>query len=628
MPLNFDRKAWTIRVLFSLILLIVVFSVFASVVDKIWFREDDLGTIFSGLVSGWKSALRVFKADCRSFITPCNYQRTVPNFVSALWRPVQNYIFSVVYHIWGADAKIYFLLQVAFHTVNSMLFFILCSIFMPIALAFFSGIMFAFYPNIGWMVWISTLQNSLATFFLLLAVLCLCRFWHVKARSLWSFWYLISGIFYFLSLLSREMAIFLPFWLAIGVFLFMPPVQGGFWIRFFSAIKYCWIFFIANVTYALLRIWAFGFGTLDRTVSNIFLRFPFLNKLIFVRPVVVNPSLKSNLLPASCVCASSSNIQAESASSFASHFWNEILKWIEALFNLPTQNNIKSVISMLIVLSIIIFLFIAYKNKRLLLLWLFCGCVCLAWPGVLTYPSARYINLVYPFLIFIFYYGIFNFYQESKIWAKGAICMGILFATSVHGLCCLNQNISALNSLAFERFVYKQRFDDFFSQNSFDKNANFILVCSPYVSDIQSIFQFYLENLEAKVVFDPFTSFAEKGIMGCDKPYKVVGVQSEIKPIPGGFQLISQDPAHCGWWLRHSNFPVAWVAAQRAYRWTSQKYTTDTWYECSIGKFMINKMADQDCILEATFLYDPCWLSKDTIFVAWDSLNGKYFVIQ
>jgi hypothetical protein len=182
--------------------------------------------------------------------------------------------------------------------------------------------------------------------------------------------------------------------------------------------------------------------------------------------------------------------------------------------------------------------------------------------------------------------------------------------------------------MSLERFIYKKRFDDFFAKHKFDKNVNFVLVDSPFVSDIQSIFQFYLNNLATQVAFDPFTSLAENGIMGCGKDYKIIGVKSEIIKIPDGFRLISHDKQHCGWWLRHSNFPVAWSASERAYRWTSRQYVPNVWYECSVGKFMIHNMTDSDCVTDMSIIYDSQWINKNTVFVAWNTALGEYYIVN
>jgi hypothetical protein len=116
--------------------------------------------------------------------------------------------------------------------------------------------------------------------------------------------------------------------------------------------------------------------------------------------------------------------------------------------------------------------------------------------------------------------------------------------------------------------------------------------------------------------------------MGCGKDYRVTNVKSEIVPIDDGFRLISHDIDHCGWWLRFSHFPIKWVAQSRSYEWTSEQYRPGIWYPCSIGKFRIDHMVDNDCVSDITFVFDRRWTSGNTVFVVWDTSVGRYYVLN
>lgn len=615
-------------VILGLVLFSIVFICFAAAIKQTWFREDDLGTIINGRVKDLRSAIRIFATDCRSFITPCNYQRTVPNFLSALWRPLQNYIFSIIFYLFGPNPMAFYLLQVSFHAANAALLFILFSLLVPLWLAFFGGLMFSFYPNVDWMIWASTLQNSLSVFFLILMLICLCT----PKKHIY-----VAGLFYFLSLLSRESGIFLPIWLWLGAFIYFMAQNYGFQTSICLALKKCWIFFAANLAYSLLRILAFGFGTLDRTFSNLFLRFPFLNKFfaqtknVAANQAVYAPSLavSSSTTPATDAALNATSANGVcNRSSFFEILWEKILNWIDAILNIPTQTSTEQIFAIVIVLILIVFIIYAYRKNLILMLWLGLGLGCLIWPSILLYPSPRYINAAYPMLVFIFIYGIYLFYNFNKKLIGKLICVIILGSASVLGLHGIKTNWNALNFYANERINYKKRFDVFFAQHKFKPNTNFILICSPYVSDIESIFQFYLNDYSARVVFDPFTTIAEHGTMGCNGDYKASGVKSEIKKIDGGFRLISYDENHCGWWLRHSNFNVAWSRKDRAYRWTDQSYVPNIWYECSIGQFMIHKMVGPDLITDVSFIYDKKWVDINTVFVAWNTIAGEYYTID
>ena len=605
----------------------IVFCFFATAINQTWFREDDLGTLINGRVEDWASAVRVFFTDCRSFITPCNYQRTVPNFISALWRPLQNYIFSLIFYIFGPKSMAFYFLQVAFHAANAFLLFILYSLFVPLGLAFFGGLLFAFYPDVGWMIWASTLQNSLSVFFLILMMLCLSkliRLYNGLSFNLFDPLYLLAGGCYFFSLLSRESGIFLPAWLCSGVFIYlMMTANPRFWSKAWQSIKICWVFFASNIAYFLLRIWAFGFGTLDRTFANLFIRFPFLNNIFAPTQNIVNQAASQvSNMPISEPFAAVST-----PPNIFWTMWQKSILWLQAIFNILLQTRVDQICATIAVLALILFVIFAFKRQKLLLLWLILGLACLIWPSVLTYPSARYINAAYPMIVFIFIYSIYLFYNSNKNIIGGLFCCIFCVAAIILAGRGLRSNIHKLEGFAHERVEYKKRFDKFFAQYKFKPDANFVLICSPYVSDIESIFQFYLNNYSVRLVFDPFSTVAESGVMGCNKDYRTVGVKSEITKITGGFRLTSHDEQRCGWWLRHSNFNVAWCAKERAYRWTDKPYIPGVWYECSIGHFMINKMANSDCVTDISFIYDSRWIDENTVFVAWNTQLGEYFVV-
>src|SRR5271163_4968886 len=95
--------SWKVMLASGLILFFIVFLVFGFALDKLWFREDDLGTILNGLIHSWDDFVRVFSSDCRSFVTASNYQRTIPNIVSGFLRPIQNVVFTIVYFFFGVD---------------------------------------------------------------------------------------------------------------------------------------------------------------------------------------------------------------------------------------------------------------------------------------------------------------------------------------------------------------------------------------------------------------------------------------------------------------------------------------------------------------------------------------------
>ncbi len=638
------------RLLCSLMIFILVFYVLYCSVDTIWFREDDLGTILGGIIRDWRDAIRVFLSDCRSFITPCNYQRTVPNVISGFLRPMQNVVFSVVYYFYGVDPWAYYITHIGIHAANAALFFLVCSFWLPISLSMVAGAAFAFYPEVSWLTWIGTVQNSLATFFLLLmAIFCYCAIWSVKKSFrktvsllqesstpiIYPFacraWYWLAGCMFLLSILSRENAIFLPFWFALGAYIFFSPAGSSCWYRVRIAFSWTWIFFAADFVYTVMRWCAFGGATLSRTINNIALRFPSLAHYVCLSKGATVVQQVNGVHVAGVVPQGVALSTGDWAWSFVLRAYHMIAdrfdSWFFALFHISLDTGVQRIVAAAFFVCLVLFLFNAYWQHRTFLWWLSCGVLLTVWPGVLTYPCPRYLNIMYPVIIFMVMFGIYAAHKFADHLAKRALSMILLSVILILTMKGIYTNSHALHDAGRERIAYKQRFDDFFARYHCAPSARFFVLSSPFVSDIQSIFQAYCSNLQTMVVFDPFMTLAEKGFMGCRKEYRVTGVASEIVAVPGGFRLISHDPYHCGWWLRFSDFPIAWSAEHRAYEWTNQPYRVGQTYPCSIGTFTIHAMADDDCVTDLTFMIDKRWIDEHTIFVAWDTLKGRYEVL-
>jgi len=664
------------KLFLGFILFIITFIVLGFSVRELWFREDDLGTIVNGLIRNWNDFVRVFSSDCRSFIVPVNYRRTEPNFISGFLRPMQNVFFTVIYYLWDFNPHAYYLAHVGLHALNSVLLFYLCSLFIPVSLSVLAGFLFAFYPNVSWLPWIGTMQNSLSTLFLLASVLLFYKFLVrsnlsagpevSKDRSalvvLFS-----SGIFYFLSLLSRENGLMIPFWLFLGVYLLYPqenPEQSqSCWQRLKISLNYTLVFFIANIMFVVMRMWAFGFGTLGRTYNNLFIRFPWLVKWVKLFNHAPEQGVQKVTQVTQNIVANtpdiSSPISSVTQSTQAQVSWFDtvsiklqalskyLLSWLGTLFELPASNLLEQSLIYGLGLLFLIFFLIAYREHKKLLLWLTFGLCCGLWPGILAYPCSRYINLAYPFFIVMIVVGMYllalsaqqktalALRSESMKWtsvSKGAPVMFLISCVWI--ISCLAvikgayQNSYELRSVSHGAWEHNKRFEKFFKSHIFDKKVKVILLGSPFVSDIQNIFQVGFNNLHMPVAFELFSTFAEKNSFGCMGDYQIRHVPSKFIKIPDGFRFISGDKEHCAMWMQFSDHPVRFNPEHRAYEWTQDKYEIDRWYQSSMGKFMIHELLDGKYVTDISFIFDPVWIDENTVFVTWDTLLGEYKLLE
>ncbi len=615
-----NKKHW-----YALVIFIIVFCVGALPVDKIWYREDDLGQIINGLVFSKEDALRVIKADEREFIVPMNYRRSKPNVIAGFLRPLKHFFFTAIYVLFGLEPKAYYIAHVIVHALNAALLFYLFSQWLSLWLSFLGGLMFGLYPDVAWLAWLATFHNSLATFFLLLSALLFCFFWQ-RHGSWW--YYFFSGISFLLSLLARENGIFFPFWLFLGMGLYALE-DRGWWRSVWYAVCMTWIFFVVHFVYVLWRLWAFGIGTLERTFNNLLIRMPFLASLIQNKGAVLLPVTTSTSVIANIVSTVPPSPVIEPSwyavlTSKLDYFFTKFFAWSSCLFVL---NDKRHLLILMLWGLVVLFCAFAYKNHKKLLFFFIVGFWCFAWQGVMAYPCARYLETAYPVVVTIVVVGIPLLNARKFLYGQYAILLvsfGIVFSIYRGTLL----NMKALRIAGQSTHELKQRYEPFFLHNQLNPKSRYIFFSSPFVSDIQSIVQYFLHDLNVQVAFELFSSLAELGVFGCDRDYKVVGVSYQIVPIPGGFRLVSDDPQHCAWWMQFSNHPLQWNARDFGYEWRAQPYQEGEWYQCSMGAFMIHQRIDGRFITDISFIFDSKWLTPDTVFVVWDSLKGEYQILK
>ena len=666
-------KVFWKKLFLSLFLFLFIFCIFAFSVKEIWFKLDDLGVILNGIIKNFKDFIKVFSDDERNYIYPINFNVPKANFITGFYRPFQHIPFSFIYYFFKFNAYYYYLTNVFFHALNSVLFFLLISYFLPIlSLSFFGGLLFAFYPILDWIAWISTLHNFLAIFFMFLSLI-FYRYFLFDNCGLFKkqIKYFLAGLMFLFSIISRENTIFLGIWIFIGVFLFMSPTvscvalceAGSFtpsprlWCTsseglflskdiksFFGKIKFSvsktYIFFLAYFIYFLLRLNAFGYKTLDRTLNSILLKFPFLKGLCnsktgnYISDISVNTSKNISSNISTVIVPKINNFSwGEQIQKKIEQFLNCFWRWTENIFDIGLYNLQNKVIVIFLSLLLGIFLFLAYKKHKKIFIFLFIGVLLFSWPGVMAYPNPRYINAVYPFLIFIFLLGIYFYKIDIKnvyikiiglfftiIIVLGAIFLGI------------QKNSSRVKNAAEESLVYKKKFANFFKKNKFNKDVNFIVVGSPFVSDIQNIFQVFLDDLKLRVAHVRASTLGQRGDMGCQGDYRIKGVKSQIERVNNngkvGYRFISLEKEHCCWWMNFSFFPLKWSEEDRAYIWTDKFPEVGKWHDFSMGKFLINERIENKYITDIIFIFDDKWINENTVFVTWDTIEGKYKILD
>jgi len=67
---------------------------------------------------------------------------------------------------------------------------------------------------------------------------------------------------------------------------------------------------------------------------------------------------------------------------------------------------------------------------------------------------------------------------------------------------------------------------------------------------------------------------------------------------------------------------------ERAYRWNKTLHQIDKWHPCSMGKFKIHERIGGKYITDVSFIFNKKWIDKNTVFISWDTLKGKYTTLD
>lgn len=126
-----------------------------------------------------------------------------------VWRPMMVLSLAVDHKLWGLNSRLYHIENTLLHAANALLVYLLVMLMIgnPFA-SFIAAIVFAVHPvQTEAVTWVSGRSNVLFLLFFLAAFIS-----HVRSRKAPTHggYYALSLVFFFLSLLSKEMAIVFP----------------------------------------------------------------------------------------------------------------------------------------------------------------------------------------------------------------------------------------------------------------------------------------------------------------------------------------------------------------------------------------------------------------------------------
>jgi tetratricopeptide (TPR) repeat protein len=167
------------------------------------------------------------------------------SFYLGMYQPLTMLCFAVEYHFFGLNPAVFHSVNLLFHLINVLLVFILINkITGKIYAAFTISLFFGIHPmHVESVAWISERKDVLYSFFYLIGLI-----WYVKflQKRIFRFW-LMSLVFFLLSLLSKSAAVTFPLIILLLDFYFQ---KQNFSLK--KSLKSIWPFFILSIVFGII----------------------------------------------------------------------------------------------------------------------------------------------------------------------------------------------------------------------------------------------------------------------------------------------------------------------------------------------------------------------------------------
>ncbi len=331
------------------------------------FKTDDFGNLYrTTQIKNVNDFINLFHdKSIEGLYYPSGSAQPPSSFISGLYRPISFIYYWPQYYFFGTNAYGYYLVTIALHALNSLLFFLLLLFFLPYSLALLGSLLFGFHPSLhNWLGWISaqTYQSELLVFSLLL--FCLKKYLdpaYTKATAgklpSKHIFYPLSLTLYAMNLWLKEATFMLPLWIMPATWLYLKDAKKSIQV----SIGFCFV----SISYFISRAIVFGFASTGNPGN---LTFDFTWHSFITRQ-------KERLF--------------------------DVISYVSDMLGLcwlPGNNQVLKGAMIVSIFCILFFLFIKSKQK-LLLLFFYASTLLFSWPALLMHYQPRYLYLALPFFI-------------------------------------------------------------------------------------------------------------------------------------------------------------------------------------------------------------------------------------
>ena len=333
------------------------------------FVYDDFGTIVENV------HIKRFGNYLSSFSNPSYFKISGGE---ASYRPVATLSYYLLYAIFGLNPFGYHLISIALHIFNVILVYQIAHvIFDDKRSSVIAGLLFACHPvNTEAVNGISYNEDLIAAFFFFLALLSYMKLKTTAPKRDLVF-FILPLLFFLLGLLSKEMAITLPAMVVLYDITLREPVSKEISVnRVLEVVQNRKYYYVGYLGTSLLYLWLrfFAIYNPEEVETQIWGRL--IDRIIYL-PVVFFDYIKLSLFPF--------NLNADYVFSYPNRFF-----------------DVWPVLSLIIVLGLIIFSFLAFKRSRAVSFGIW-------WFFITLFPVYNLIQIYNPFAERYLYIPLFGF---------------------------------------------------------------------------------------------------------------------------------------------------------------------------------------------------------------------------
>jgi hypothetical protein len=375
--------------------------------------DDDFVVLYAAdSAKTWSDVKDFFSSNPNNrTLYPSNYKDDVKiSFFGVMYRPIVQLLHTLeVCFVAPLNARAHFFISMFMYSINIPLLFYVFTLFFPISYSFCGALIFAFYPSMGWIGRVAVQPYFLVFFLLSISVILLKKSVDEKRKMI----AILSALPFFIAIFTQEIVFLYPLWLAIILPLYLSKTMK----KDCFGIENLKKSFLFLIPFILAFLFYFGARLYTYPISG-------GSEGLLFEPGQMLSRLGTRIF------------------DFATLFVDALgLTWISA------GNRLRKGIALLSVVFSLLWLFVR-SEKKITVLLLASGFVCMSWLSFVMTHQLRYIYLGIPFIIAGVLTMIFYFEGPGKKHIERAAIIYALFMVIVGG----KSNYNYLK--AFERRSY------------------------------------------------------------------------------------------------------------------------------------------------------------------------------